>query len=89
MQQRFGLCELMTCLQLTKWSRKEFQWAFLIICYKKQIVALRINFFLSFIFHSQHKHTLKKKPVSFLPNLSKLNKCGHAVYNEIFLPPSY
>ena len=61
MQQRFGLCELMTCLQLTKWSRKEFQWAFLIICYKKQTVALRINFFLSFIFHSQHKHTLKKK----------------------------
>ena len=61
MQQKFGLCELMTCLQLTKWSREDFQWAFLIICYKKQIVAVRIDFFffhfLSFIFHSQHKHT--------------------------------
>ena len=60
MQQRFGLCELMTCLQLIKWSRKEFQWAFLIICYKKQIVALRINFFfLSYFIYNIN--TLLKK----------------------------
>ena len=82
----------MTRLQLTKWSRKDFQWAFLIICYQKQIVALRINFFSFIFFLSYFIHNiniLKKMPVSFLLNPFKLNKCGHAVYNEIFLPSSY
>lgn len=50
MQQSLDYVNKRDMLAADKMVRKEFQWAFLIICYKKQIVALRIEFFSFFHF---------------------------------------